>query len=261
MFLYYTETGFLVVQPQDDLRLIVNAMLETGYDEEFCISLDFDPDFIARLMGAGFLVMSARLFDDESGENVPSEEGSPSTEGGIQYILLPRLHLTRSVLFLDKLHIKKSIRRYLPRYELRFDTDFDYIIDRCIEIHGDYWLTPPLISAIRNIRQKRLYGKAPVKEGVPSTEGNVYPVSFSLYRDGKLVAGDFGVIVGRVYTSYSGYYDETNSGTVQLILSTRYLQEHGFALFDFGMPMDYKTDLGAINVSPEEFVTLFRSAQ
>lgn len=163
------------------------------------------------------------------------------------FILLPKLHLVRSMLFFENLHIKKSVKRYLNRFELRFDTDFDYIVDHCIAVHGDDWLTPPLISAIRSIRRERPHG--------------VYPASFGLYHDGKLVAGEFGVIVGRVYTSYSGYYDESNAGTVQLILATRYLQENGYAFFDLGMPLDYKSDLGAVNVTPEEFVRFFRAAQ
>jgi Leu/Phe-tRNA-protein transferase len=75
-----------------------------------------------------------------------------------------------------------------------------------------------------------------------------------------LVAGEFGVKVGRLYTSYSGYYDESNTGTVQLILATRWLQEHGFVFFDLGMPMDYKNALGAVDISPEDFVILFRTA-
>jgi Leu/Phe-tRNA-protein transferase len=104
-----------------------------------------------------------------------------------------------------------------------------------------------LVAAISEIRQNRLYG--------------VYPTSFALYRDGKLVAGEFGVTAGNVYTSYSGYYDESNAGTVQLILTTLYLQNQGFAFFDLGMPLDYKTDLGATDISPEEFVALFRAAQ
>jgi len=242
MLLHYTADGFLVILPEDDPRRIVDAMLGTGYNEEFCISLSFDPDFIARLMKAGFLVMSTKLADHEG----PSKEGAPSEEGG-HFILLPKLHLTRSVLFFDKLHIKNSIKRHLNRFKLCFDTDFDFIVDRCVEIHGDDWLTPPLTAALRNIRQNRLHG--------------VYPASFALYRDGKLVAGEFGVTVGGVYTSYSGYYDESNAGTVQLILAARYMEEHGFAFFDLGMPLDYKTDLGAIELSPQEFVTLFRSAQ
>jgi len=229
MTLRYTEAGFLVILPQDNPAMIINAMLKTGYSEEFCVSLDFSPGFIAGLMEAGFLVMS-------------SEIGFSS-----QYILLPKLHLVRSALFFENLHIKKSVKRYLDKYELRYDTDFDSIVDRCIEIHGGEWLTPPLVAAIRNIRRNRMY--------------KAYPVSFALYHNGKLAAGEFGVKVGRVYTSYSGYYDESNAGTVQLILAARFLQERGFAFFDLGMPMDYKNDLGAVDISPEEFVRLFRDAQ
>ena len=217
--------------PRDDPRRIVDAMLEIGYNEEFCVSLDLGPDFIARLMAAGFLVMSTKVVD-------AADE---------QYILLPKLHLTRSLLFFDNLHIKKSVRRLLDRYELRYDADFDFIVNRCQEIHGADWLTEPLVSAIRNIRQNRLHW--------------VYPTSFALYRNGKLVAGEFGVKVGKVYTSYSGYYDESNAGTVQLVLAARYLREHGFAFFDLGMPMDYKTALGATDVSPGDFIALFRAGQ
>ena len=230
MLLRYTETGFLVILPEDNPHRIVDAMLETGYDGDFCVSFDFDPDFIAGLMEAGFLVMSGRFGEDD-----------------VFYLPLPKLHLVRSALFFDNLHVKKSIRRYLDRYELRPDADFDLILDRCIGIHGDDWLTPPLVSAIRDIRRHRFRG--------------VYPMSFALYRDGKLVAGEFGVKVGRVYTSYSGYYDESNCGTVQLILATRHMREHGYAFFDLGMPLDYKNSLGAVDIGPDEFVRLFRLAQ
>jgi Leu/Phe-tRNA-protein transferase len=232
MFLHYTAGGFLIIGLHDDPRRIVDAMLETGYSEEFCVSLDFDSDFIARLMEAGFLVMSSRIEDEE----IPASQK--------HFILLPKLHLTRSVLFFDNLHVKKSIKRHLSRFELRFDTDFDIILDHCLETHGDDWLTPPLVAAIRRIRQNKPYG--------------VYPASFGLYQNGKLVAGEFGVTAGRVYTSYSGYYDESNAGTAQLILTTRYLQKHGFVFFDLGMPLDYKTSLGALDVGPKKFVELFR---
>ena len=227
----YTDTGFLVILPQDNPHIIVDFMLKTGYSEEFCLSFDFSADFIARLMEAGFLVMSAYF-------------GNPAKNESQGYLLLPKLHLSRSALFFKNLHVKKSIKSSFKKYELRFDSDFDYIVERCLEKHGDDWLTSPLVDAIKKIRQEKYYG--------------VYPVSFALYRDGKLVAGEFGVKYGRVYTSYSGYYDEDNAGTVQLILSARYLQENGFSFFDLGMPMPYKNDLGAVDISPEEFVKLFR---
>jgi Leu/Phe-tRNA-protein transferase len=243
----------ILISPKDDPHRIVDLMLKTGYAEEFCAAVSFDPPFIARLMDAGFLVMSA-------------------SRGGGQYILLPKLHLVRSVLFFDRLHVKKSVRRFLPRYELRFDGDFDRILDRCVAIHGDDWLTPPLVDAIRALRAKPQSGFASEFRGgarfghdAPALsaargrgDGGPWPVSFGVYRDGELRAGEFGVVSGPVYTSYSGYYDEDNAGTVQMILTARFLRDRGFAFFDLGMPLDYKYDLGAQDLSPRHFVELFR---
>jgi Leu/Phe-tRNA-protein transferase len=195
------------------------------------------------MMEAGFLVMSVNL----------AEEGEEP-----YYILLPKLHLTRSALFFENLHIKKSIRRFLSRYELRPDAEFDRILGRCVEKHGIDWLTPPLADCLRKIRTMSLWHEPKALKGRLVPKAIVSPASFALYRDGKLVAGEFGVVCGRVYTSYSGFYDEDNAGTVQLILTTRYLQEQGFSFFDLGMPMDYKNDLGAVDISPAEFVRLFR---
>ncbi|MDR2159106.1 MAG: GNAT family N-acetyltransferase [Treponema sp.] len=239
MYSRYTSQGMILISPRDDPGRLVDFMLETGYAEEFCVALDFDCAFIARLMDAGFLVMSASF--------------------GEICILLPKLHLTRSVLFFGDLHVKRSIRRFLPRYELRFDEDFDRILDRCTAIHGEDWLTAPLTAAIRRIRDlspRALPADDP--GGGATTRGGPRPVSFGVYRNGELKAGEFGVVSGRVYTSYSGYYDEDNAGTVQMILAARFLQERGFAFFDLGMPLDYKYDLGAQDVSPRRFVDLFR---
>jgi Leu/Phe-tRNA-protein transferase len=214
-------------------------MLATDYSEEFCLAAALEPDFIAKLMEAGFLVMSANLSED-----------APF------YILLPKLHYTRSVLFYENLHVKRSVRRFLCRYELKADADFDRIIDRCVEKHGPDWLTPPLVSCIKKIRRN-----ATVNRPAPQTLSPVpyaYPTSFALYRDGTLAAGEFGIVCGKVYTSYSGFYEETSAGTAQLVKTTRYLQENGFSFFDMGMPLEYKTALGATDIGQEEFVRLFR---
>jgi Leu/Phe-tRNA-protein transferase len=220
--------------PGDDLDRIVDAMLYTNYDGEFCVSLDFNPSFVADLMAAGFLVMSMQ-FEDRG------------DEAASQFLLLPKLHLARSVLFWEDLHAGKTVRRLLNRYELRVDGDFDRILGRCVEVHGDDWLTRPLRESLRLIRAA---GKSRVR-----------PVAFGVYRDGKLRAGEFGVAAGRVYTSYSGYHDEDSAGTAQLVLTARYLRDAGFAFLDLGMPLDYKDRLGARNISPRRFVTLFRAAR
>jgi len=236
--LRYLPTGHIFIDPTDDCDLVVDTMLETDYGEEFCLAKDFDDAFISRLMMAGFLVMSMELKNYDPG--VEDEEAEPF------YILLPKLHLVRSALFFPDLHIKKSIRRFLSQYELRVDTDFDFILDKCVQIHGSDWLTPPLVRILKSIHRNNTGAR---------------PFSFAVYREGKLKAGEIGVVIGQVYTSYSGYYEEDNAGTVQMILMTRWLEKNGFVFLDLGMPLDYKTDLGAKDISPRRFVELFRSAR
>ena len=237
--LRYLPTGHIFISPEDDCHGIVDAMLETDYNEEFCLARDFDVDFIARLMEAGFLVMSAMLnFDGLEIEIDPI------------YILLPKLHLTRSVLFFPELHIKRNIHPLLSQYELRVNTNFGQILDKCVETHGSDWLTPPLVDVIKNLHQKSTL----------NNDESIKPVSFEVYRDGELKAGEAGIVLGRVYTSYSGYREENNAGNVQMILMIQWLEKNGFDFFDFGMPLDYKTTLGAQDISPRRFVELFRAA-
>jgi Leu/Phe-tRNA-protein transferase len=89
----------------------------------------------------------------------------------------------------------------------------------------------------------------------------VRPFSFGLYREGELRAGEFGVIAGRVYTSYSGYHEEGSAGSVQMILTARWLADHGFAFWDLGMPLDYKGKLGAKLLNTGDFMRIFREAR
>jgi hypothetical protein len=250
----YTPSGHILIRSGDDPEGIVDAILAVDYKEEFCLALDFRPEFIASLMKAGFLVMSAFL------------SGEPETAGA--YVLLPELHLIRSALLFPELQVKKSIRSKLSRYELRVDgrsaeqftgmeslfsltqspaSDFDLIMERCVAAHDDAWLTAPLRQALREIRSR---------PWLPAR-----PLSFGLYRDGTLRAGEFGVLAGRVYTSYSGYYDEDNAGSVQMILTAKLLERLGAPFWDLGMPLDYKTGLGARNVTTARFVELFRRGQ
>jgi len=251
--LRYFPSGHIFIDPEDDCDKVVDAMLETDYSEEFCLARDFDEDFISRLIEAGFLVMSTELKDDTDDEETGGEENAEAPHPAQQeqqesfFILLPKLHLIRCALFFPELHIKKSIRRFLPRYELRVNTDFDTILDKCVTTHGAQWLTPPLTEMLKRLRLRN--------------DLRTKPVSFAVYRDGELKAGEIGVVMGRVYTSYSGYYEEDNAGTVQLILMTQWLEKAGFDFLDLGMPLDYKTDLGAHDITPQRFVELFRAAR
>jgi Leu/Phe-tRNA-protein transferase len=250
MSLHYTPTGYLYLSAEDDPAAIARAMVETGYGEEFCIAQDFSPEFTARLAAAGFLVMSTAI-------EAPVTPTAPDRTAGDgpppEYLLLPKLHLERALIFFENFHEPRSARRLIPRYELRTNLQssiiedtglFDTVMEGCAAVHGNDWLTPPLMASLRQIGARHL----------------CRPVAFGLYREGRLVAGEFGIAAGRVYTSYSGYYEEDSAGTVQLILTGRYLRDAGFAFWDLGMPMAYKTRLGAQGVERGEFLEQWQKA-
>jgi len=226
----FTESGHIFIEPDTDADALLDAMIRINYDEEFCIAIDFSPSFVASLMYSGFLVMSVCLEDNDN-----------------TVLLLPKHHLTRNVLFFEDLHCGKTVKRLLPRYELRADSDYDTIVNNCVAKHGDAWLSKPLLDSMNHIRNDASQG--------------VIPYSFALYRQEKLVAGEFGVKTGRVYTSYSGYYDEDSAGRVQMIKTALYLRDNGYDFWDLGMPLDYKYTLGARDLSLAEFVKLFRAGR
>jgi Leu/Phe-tRNA-protein transferase len=225
MRLRVTRSGFIYIAKGDDLFAVADVLSRTPKVGEYCVSDCFESGFVADLCAAGFLVMSFRL-----------------DNGGV--LLYPKYHDVRSALFFENLHIGKSVRRFLPRYELRFDEDFDVIVDKCVSAYGSGWLTKPLLALIREIRRT---------DGSP-----VKPASFGVYRNGELKAGEFGVIAGRVYTSYSGYHEESSAGRVQMILTAQYLKQNGFAFWDLGMPLPYKYTLGAIDIDAQEWTKRFR---
>ena len=76
----------------------------------------------------------------------------------------------------------------------------------------------------------------------------------------RLVAGELGYAVGKVYTSLTGFYSNGGEGSVQLCALGRMLSQCGFAMWDLGMGgsgMKYKTELGAHMLKREDFLKCF----
>jgi Leu/Phe-tRNA-protein transferase len=259
--LKFTDSGHIFIEPSDDPWAIASILDLIAYQEEFCLALDFSPPFIARLMAAGFLVMS----------EIPDDE-----EGG-RAILIPEMHLKRSVLFFDELHESRTVKRLIPRYELRAEgldgepapetgdgSLFRVVLERCAQVHGEGWLTPALRRSFHALSRAQSGETGdPLREdpsGSPGQERSRM-AAFGLYREGRLVAGEFGVVAGRVYTSYSGYKEEDSAGTVQLVLAGRRLRDSDFAFWDLGMVLPYKERLGARVMDRGEFLDRFREAQ
>jgi leucyl/phenylalanyl-tRNA--protein transferase len=249
------DRRILLADPNTDTDFLLDSMLKSDYPHDLCAAFSFNPAFIARLMYSGFFIMSTDVFNGKERPakppGMPADSDWEAADAVWGYLLLARHHHIRNVLFFDDLHISRSAVRLLRNagdsFELRADACYDEIAERCVAKHGADWLTPPLLEAMRNIRDDP---SAPVR-----------PTSFALFRDGELCAGDLGVKVGAVYTSYSGYHDGNSTGTVQMILTAEYLRDAGFAFWDLGMPLPYKYTLGATDIGIDHFTRIFREGR
>ena len=78
-------------------------------------------------------------------------------------------------------------------------------------------------------------------------------------ESGDLVAGELGTSVGCIYTSLTGFYLESGTGSVQLLALGHFLIKCGVKLWDLGMFIEYKSSLGAGLLKRLEFVEKYRS--
>ncbi|ETO05094.1 hypothetical protein RFI_32302 [Reticulomyxa filosa] len=170
-----------------------------------------------------------------------------------------------------ELKIGKNLTKRSSKYSLTIDQAFIEVCTGCLKQHGMNWLYPPMQGMLYT-----LYLKGGKKEfhGV-----KIYSVELWDNQTGELVAGEIGSGVGGVYTSLTGFVapdtiDETSDspnkdtkkkrgknsgcGVIQMVGLARLLQEKGFKLWDLGMLMSYKADLGSINLPRRQFVEIYR---
>lgn len=224
----------------------VAAIVHDTLEGDYCWSLEFSPPFIRSLCSLGFLPICSEL------------------GGGTGlFVLLPKLHERRCVLQFDALHVPKKLRRRIARegVTLTVDDAFDAVIAGCLRQHGaEAWLHPPLRSALAALRAEDEAARGTAVGGGRTDggeAGGARTCCFALWRGDELVAGEFGVVCGRVYTSFSGFYTADGAGAMQMVLTAKLLAAAGFAWWDLGCEHEYKRAHGAQALPRRDFLDSF----
>jgi leucyl/phenylalanyl-tRNA--protein transferase len=149
----------------------------------------------------------------------------------------------RAVLWLDELHVSRSLRRSLRngRFEFRVDTVFDDVVAACAaprSYSDGTWITRDM--AIAYGRLHRLG----------------WAHSFEIWRDDTLVGGVYGIALGRVFFGESMFTRATDASKVALVQAVEFLRARQFALIDCQVASAHTTSLGATNIGRPEFLRL-----
>lgn len=216
-----------------DLETVLQLIVE-HYEEEFLFSpfsKDASPAFVAALIWHGFLPMahSSRSY------------------------MLPKIHRERCVIKPAEVHVGRQARKRAKQYRLTVDKAWGEVVT-AVQRHtftrrpGDNWLCQELVDAYEGVKAL----PEEQRRGV-----SFHSIELWHIETGTLAAGEIGYSVGGVYTSATGFCLKegfSGAGTVQLAVLGRWLAKCGFELWDLGMVMDYKRELGVTVVPRKEWI-------
>jgi len=146
----------------------------------------------------------------------------------------------RGVLPLDGLRVARSLRRALPRFDVRIDTAFDAVVSACADPERDgRWITAEVAGA---------YGKLH-RQG--------WAHSFEAWQDGELVGGLYGIAVGGLFAGESMFHRVTDASKVAFVALVELLRDAGDAsqrLLDVQWRTEHLATLGVVDVPRPEYL-------
>jgi leucyl/phenylalanyl-tRNA--protein transferase len=146
----------------------------------------------------------------------------------------------RGILPLDSFHLPRSLRKTLRqgRFEIRFDTAFAQVMEKCAETAADRdetWINDEIIRLFVELH------RAGLTHSVES------------WRDGKLVGGLYGLALGGAFFGESMFSRETDASKVALVHLVAALRQGGFHLLDTQFITDHLSRFGAVEIPRAEY--------
>ena len=141
----------------------------------------------------------------------------------------------RFVLYPDQLHVARSLEQRIRsgRFEVRFDKDFEAVIEGCKRPEG--WITVEVQAAYTELFH----------------QGHAHCAAS--WRNGKLVGGLYGVALGGVFFGESMFLREPDASKVAFVTLVRQLKDWGFGLVDCQQETDHLARFGARAIPREQF--------
>lgn len=148
----------------------------------------------------------------------------------------------RMVLFPEKAKLGKGIRTLIRsgRFVVTFDTAFEAVLYECSQ-RSWTWLVNERIDVAVSLHRR----------------GQAHSVEV-WNRDGKLVAGLFGVGMGRVFIGESAFSAESNAMKVAFAYLNCHLQHWGYALHDAQAFAEHLRLMGFEEIPRRDYVRLLR---
>ena len=146
----------------------------------------------------------------------------------------------RFVLFLDEFILRKSLKKRMKHFEIRYDTAFTEVMRECGSIKREgqegTWIIPELIEAFSVLHDMG------------------YAHSIEAWQDGKLVGGLYGVMIGKMFFGESMFAKVSDASKVAFATLVGRLKNEDCKMIDCQIPSPHLRSLGAREISRKEFM-------
>jgi len=149
----------------------------------------------------------------------------------------------RTVLFPERVHISRSLRRRLRRsgFTVSADIDFDAVIQGCAAFsqrRPGTWITRDMAQA---------YGQLH-RDGIAH--------SIEVWEHNRLVGGLYGIALGQIFFGESMFSRQTDASKIVITLLIAHLEYWGYRLLDCQVVSEHLRSLGASVMPRAEFSAL-----
>ncbi|MBN2552774.1 MAG: leucyl/phenylalanyl-tRNA--protein transferase [Spirochaetales bacterium] len=153
----------------------------------------------------------------------------------------------RPVLYPDRIRISRRLGRILRqgRFQVRFDEDFEEVVYLCATVpranQEGSWIDRRFFEAYT-----RLHYESYITHCV------------SVYREGRLCGGLYGLTLGRVFFGESMFSLQANASKVALVHLCRLLERRRFLMIDCQQVTPHILSMGALQIPRSEYLELLR---
>ncbi|MDH4441091.1 MAG: leucyl/phenylalanyl-tRNA--protein transferase [Rhizobium sp.] len=153
----------------------------------------------------------------------------------------------RGIIPLDEFHVSASLSKAIRKrpFDIRFDTAFDQVVDKCAEA------APDRPSTWINQTIRELYGALHRLGHAHSVEA---------FEGDELVGGLYGVSLGSAFFGESMFSRRTNASKICLVYLVERLRERGFTLLDTQFTTEHLKTFGAVDIPKEAYGLLLDKA-
>lgn len=148
----------------------------------------------------------------------------------------------RGVLLPGDLHVSRSLRRSLHRFEFRVNTAFEEVVAGCAAPgRTGRWITPSIARAYTELHRLG------------------WAHSVETWQDGELVGGLYGVAIGGLFAGESMFHRATDASKAALVHLVSIVSAQD-ALIDVQWRTDHLATLGITEVRRTAYLQLLASA-